>query len=289
MSVKKRFLSMLIACLMVVALMPFGANEAYAAGNGGKTSVKNATITIGNLTYNGQIQKPAIKVVIGQVTLIEGTDYDLEFANPSSINAGKYKVTITGKGNYSGKTNEQYTINPKKITPAVTLSKKSYTYNGKVQQPAVTAVMDGTVKLTTADYSVSYSAGCKDVGGYYATVTMKGNYTGSKNAAFKINPKGTSLTRLKKGSKKITVKWKKQDSLMSAARISGYQIKLATNSKFTKNKKSVRVKGYSNVKKVVKNLKGGAKYYVKIRTYKIVNGAKYYSQWSKPLTVTTKK
>ena len=36
-------------------------------------------------------------------------------------------------------------------------------------------------------------------------------------------------------------------------------------------------------------LKGGKKYYVKIRTYKIVNGTKHYSPWSKTKTVTTKK
>ena len=104
-----------------------------------------------------------------------------------------------------------------------------------------------------------------------------------------INPKGTSLSKVTKAEKAATVKWKKQSSKMSSPRITGYQIQLATNSKFTKNKKTVTVKGYSKTSKKVTGLKGCKKYYVKIRTYKTVNGTKHYWPWSKTKTVTTKK
>ena len=76
---------------------------------------------------------------------------------------------------------------------------------------------------------------------------------------------------------------------MSKSRITGYQIQLATNKKFTKGKKTVTVNGYRKTSKKVTKLKGGRKYYVKIRTYKKVSGTKYYSPWSKVKTVTTKK
>ena len=39
----------------------------------------------------------------------------------------------------------------------------------------------------------------------------------------------------------------------------------------------------------IKKLKAKKKYYVRIRTYKTVSGGKYYSEWSKVKTVTTKK
>lgn len=286
MLIKKKMISLLIAMVMVFVLVPFGAGNALAKGNGGgNTSVKDAQITMSSLTYNGQIQKPAITVKIGQVVLVEGTDYELEYKNASSINAGDYMVTIKGKGNYGGKTNEKYTINPKKITPAVTLSKKSFVYNGTAQKPTVKSVKDGTTALTASDYDVSYAAGCVDVGSYGVTVTMKGNYTGSKTVKFKIRPKGTSLKTLTKGTGLIKVNWAKQTALMSKTRITGYQIKLATNSKFTKNKKTVTVKGYSKASKKVTKLKSGKKYYVKIRTYKTINGVKYYSKWSKVKTI----
>jgi len=278
---------LLIALVMVFVLIPFGAGNALAKG-GGNTSVKDAQIAMSKLTYNGQIQKPTITVKIGQVVLVEGTDYVLEYKNASSINAGKYMVTITGKGNYSGKTNEQYTIDPKKISPAVTLSKKAFVYNGKALKPSVKSVKDGTTALTANDYSVSYAAGCIDVGSYGVTVTMKGNYTGSKTVKFKINPKGTTLKSLGKGTRLIKVKWAKQTALMSKTRVSGYQILLATNSKFTKNKKTVNVKGYSSASKKVTKLKAKTKYYVKIRTYKKVGKVKYYSKWSKAKAIKTR-
>ena len=89
--------------------------------------------------------------------------------------------------------------------------------------------------------------------------------------------------------KAITVKWAKQSAKMAKSRITGYQIQLATNKKFTKNKKTVNVKGYKKVSKKVTKLKGGKTYYVKIRTYKTIKGKKYYSKWSKVKTIKTKK
>ena len=127
------------------------------------------------------------------------------------------------------------------------------------------------------------------MGAYTVTITGKGNYTGVTKATYKINPKGTSLKKLKKAKKAVTVKWKKQKTKMSKARITGYQIQLATDKKFTKNKKTVTVKGYKKVSKKVTKLKGGKKYYVKIRTYKTIKGKKYYSKWSKVKTIKTKK
>ncbi len=281
---KKKLLVLLVALLMVFSELPFVARSASAAG----TSVKEAAITISPLTYNGQIQKPTVKLTIGQVVLVEGTDYDLEFANPSSINAGRYKLTITGKGNFSGKVNEQYVIDPKKITPTVKLTKDEFVFNGAAQKAAVSAVMDGSVKLTADDYSVVYPAESKNVGSYNVAVTLKGNYSGSKTVKYKINPKGTSLKTLTKGSRYIKVTWAKQTTPMAVSKISGYQIMLASNSKFTKGKKTVTVKGCSTGSKKVTKLKGGTKYYVKIRTYMTVSGTKYYSKWSKTKTVTTK-
>ncbi|MBR1763055.1 MAG: hypothetical protein IJ731_06780 [Eubacterium sp.] len=71
--------------------------------------------------------------------------------------------------------------------------------------------------------------------------------------------------------------------------IEGYQIQYATDSKFTKNKKTVTVSGAKSKTKTVKKLKGNKKYFVRIRSYKTFNNKKYYSSWSKAKTVKTKK
>ncbi len=91
----------------------------------------------------------------------------------------------------------------------------------------------------------------------------------------------SSIRKLKKGRKSFTVKWKKISG------ISGYQIQYSTEKSF-KNKKTVTIKGQKKKSKTIKNLKAKKKYYVRIRTYKLVEGKKKYSQWSGSKTVTTK-
>ena len=69
----------------------------------------------------------------------------------------------------------------------------------------------------------------------------------------------------------------------------GYQIQYALNSKFTKSKKTVKIKKAATVSKKVTKLKAKKKYYVRVRAYKVVSGKTYYSAWCKTRTVTTKK
>ena len=155
------------------------------------------------------------------------------------------------------------------------LSKSSYTYNGKAKKP--------TVKIKNADdetidngYTVKYSNNTK-VGTATAKVVFKSNYyEGTKKLTFKINPEGTSITKLSKTRSSLTVNWKKQTT-----QTSGYQIKIATDSKFKKDVKTITVSGNKNTRKTIKNIKRNKKYYVKVRTYKTVSGKKYYSSWSK--------
>ncbi len=61
-------------------------------------------------TYNGSEQKPTVSVADGS-NLAEGTDYTVTYPD-ASTNAGSYKVTVTGKGNYTGTVELSYKINP---------------------------------------------------------------------------------------------------------------------------------------------------------------------------------
>ena len=135
---------------------------------------------------------------------------------------------------------------------------------------------------------MSYAKGRKYVGKYAVKITFKGKYSGTKTLYFTIKPKATNISSLTAGSKKFTVKWKKQ-----ATQTTGYQVQVATNKKFKKNKKTVTIKKQKTTKTTVKKLKAKKKYYVRVRTYKTVkiNGKsiRIYSGWSKAKTVTTKK
>ena len=95
-------------------------------------------------------------------------------------------------------------------------------------------------------------------------------------------PKSTNPKKVKAAKKAISVTWKKVGG------VKGYQIQLATDKKFKKNKKTVTVKKQKTTKTTVKKLKAKKKYYVRVRTYKIVNGKKVYSAWSKVKSVKTK-
>ena len=256
------------------------------------------------LEYNGDSQELVEPGVAenGEMYYAFGTETEPtgEFttAIPAATEAGKYYVWYKAVGDAKhGESQPQRVERGPSIYPAsieakngfVTLSKTAFTYNGKVRKPSITEVGDGTLKPGT-DYTLKWSdKSSRNVGTYSVTVTGKGNYTGDVTAMYTIDPKGTSLKKLTKAKKAITVKWKKQAMKMSKSRITGYQIRLATDSKFTKNKKTVKVKGYKKVARKIGNLKGGKKYYVKIRTYKTINGETIYSAWSRPKTVTTGK
>ena len=88
--------------------------------------------------------------------------------------------------------------------------------------------------------------------------------------------KVTKATNVKGKKAKITVK--------KAASVTGYQIQYGTKKNF-KGAKSVKTKATTKtVSKLAKK-----KYYVRVRTYKVVSGKTYYSSWSGAKTVTFKK
>lgn len=168
------------------------------------------------------------------------------------------------------------------INPVLKLSATAYTYNGKVRKPSV-AVKAGEKTFSGSEFAVKYSGGCKKVGKYSVTVTMKGKYTGKRTVTFRINPKGTAVQKLTKGRKQMKVTWKAQKT-----QVSGYRIQYSTSSKFKKDTHIKTVKSYKTKSLKVKKLKAKKKYYVRIQTYKTVGGIKYYSGWSKAKSVKTK-
>lgn len=95
-------------------------------------------------------------------------------------------------------------------------------------------------------------------------------------------PKSAKFKKVKPAKKAVSVEWKKVSG------VKGYQIQVATDKKFKKNKKTATVKKQKTTKVTIKKLKAKKKYYVRIRTYKTVKGKKIYSSWSKVKTVKTK-
>ncbi len=234
-----------------------------------------------SFVYSGGVQRPTVTVKNNSgKALTYKKDFTVDYSNWSSTNVGTYKVTVNFIGNYCGSKTYTYKITAQsKVTPK--LNRNIITVNGTVQRPSITVTDANGKKLTyNKDFTVSYSNfNSKNVGRYTVTVKMKGNYSGSKTYPYYINPKPTEFLASNQGgfkaqSKGFTLKWKKQ-----ASQTTGYQIQYSTRSDF-KNAATVWVSNPNTTSKTITGRAGNTRYYVRIRTYKTINGSNFYSSWN---------
>ena len=182
--------------------------------------------------------------------------------NPTTANKLKKQKITKVSSTYKKSVGQSFTLKPKakgKITYK-TGNKKVATVNSKGK-----VTVKGTGKATI-------------------TVTAKATSTYSK-CVKKITvygvPKKPEMKKLTAGKKKFTVQWKKDK------KADGYQVQYSTDKKFKKNVKSVNVSKKST-KATVKKLKKRKTYRVRVRSYKKINGKKYYSGWGKVKSVKVK-
>ena len=245
-----------------------------------RISISKASVTLSTSTYayDGKAKKPGVTVKLSGKTLKNGTDYTVSYSNNTKV--GTAKVTIKGKGNYTGSVSKTYSIknNFKKATVSG-ISTKAFT--GKNITQSITVKYNGKTLKKGTDYTVSYSSN-KNIGTATVKVAGKGSYTGTVTKTFKINPAKQEIQKLTAKSKAFFVDWAQKGSA------TGYEIQYATNSKFTSAKK-VTITNNKTDKTTVSKLSGKKKYYVRVRSYTTVKGTKYYGAWSASKSVTTKK
>lgn len=70
----------------------------------------------------------------------------------------------------------------------IRLSSETFTYNGKVQKPAVTVIGSDGKAIGAWNYTISYSEGSKEAGTYTADILFTGNYTGTVSKKYTIKP-----------------------------------------------------------------------------------------------------
>ena len=245
-----------------------------------RISISKASVTLSTSTYayDGKAKKPGVMVKLNGKTLKNGTDYTVSYSN--NIKVGTAKVTITGKGNYTGSVSKTFKIknNFKKATVSG-ISTKAFT--GKNITQSITVKYNGKTLKNGTDYTVSYSNN-KKIGTATVKIAGKGSYTGTVTKTFKINPAKQEIQKLTAKSKAFFVDWAQKGSA------TGYEIQYATNSKFTSAKK-VTITNNKTDKTTISKLSGKKKYYVRVRSYTTVKGTKYYGAWSASKSVTTKK
>ena len=133
-------------------------------------SIDNSSISVAlnptTYTYDGTEKKPGVTVKDGTNTLTVGTDYSFVYSN--NINAGTGKVTITGKGNYTGTKIVNFTINKRTLT--VKAEAKSKTYGAG--DPGLTYTYSNQVSGQTPKFSGALS---RDAGENVGTYEIKQN------------------------------------------------------------------------------------------------------------------
>ena len=245
-----------------------------------RISISKASVTLSTSTYayDGKAKTPSVNVKVNGKTLKKDTDYTVSYSNNTKV--GTAKVTITGKGNYTGSVSKTYSIknNFKKATVS-SISTKAFT--GKNITQSITVKYNGKTLKKGTDYTVSYSNN-KNIGTATVKITGKGSYTGTITKTFKINPAKQEIQKLTAKSKAFFVDWAQKGSA------TGYEIQYATNSKFASAKK-VTITNNKTDTKTISKLSGKKKYYVRVRSYTTVKGTKYYGAWSASKSVTTKK
>lgn len=149
------------------------------------------------VAYNGKAQKPNPTLTWNGKKLSKNKDYT--YTDVSYTEAGVYKITVEGTGNYTGTRTMDYEI----FEGGVAISKLIFSkianqkYTGTEIRPVVTVtrkvnnktilLTEGTKTSNSGNYWIKYE-NCTNVGNASVVIVGKGNYKGSKRINFKILP-----------------------------------------------------------------------------------------------------
>ncbi|MBE6786728.1 MAG: leucine-rich repeat domain-containing protein [Ruminococcaceae bacterium] len=155
--------------------------------------------TTEKITYNGKTKKPAVTVKDANGKVIGSGNYTVKYASGRK-NYGKYKITVTFKGNYSGTKSIYFEIVPKNSKVSkLTAAKKSLKVKIQKQKSA-------------SGYQIQYSTSKTFKSA--KTVTLKKNSITSTTLK-KLKPKKTYYVRVRTYK---TYKGKKYYSAWSSAK-----------------------------------------------------------------------
>lgn len=140
---------------------------------------------IADYTYTGKAIEPSVVVTLDDGTVLDASEYEIEYSNNKA--AGIAKVTVTGIATYNGKLETTFKIAPADFNDVVLSPIEDVYYAGEAIQPEY-ALMLGDVQLVeNVDYTALLSSNLS-VG--TATLELNGinNFAGSKTVNFEIMP-----------------------------------------------------------------------------------------------------
>ena len=139
-----------------------------------------------DLIYNGKSQKAAFRSITAN-----GMPLNYTLTGNTATDAGRYTMTVTGQGSFTGSVEIPWEIQPRSLTNARITLGDSLTYNGREQTQAVASVaVDGMDSPLTegVDFQVSGNTGT-NAGDYMLTVeSASSNFIGSADRPWSIAP-----------------------------------------------------------------------------------------------------
>lgn len=146
------------------------------------------TLSSDSFEYTGGYIKPEVSVTLDGNTLRAGTDYSVAYSD--NLSAGTARVTVTGKMLLTGAVEKTYRITPVDISKKgeASLNNTDFYYTGKPVEPAVTVSSQGKLLVQDKDFTVSYADNLNSGEGRI-TVAATGNYTGTVQLGFEIQPR----------------------------------------------------------------------------------------------------
>ena len=252
--------------------------------------IAKTTITLSNTSfnYNGSVQKPTVTVKDGTTVLKSGTDYTVSYRSGSA--GGAYTVTVKGKGKYGGSISKTYYIKPgaaafKLLTRSQTSMKIDWNKANGASSYKVyrKGPSDTAYKLIATTSNLTYTdSGLKSGTIYGYKVTPYGGLVAGTGFSF-TNCTKSKITKLNASSgakTKVTFKWNKLNDC------SGYQIVYCNKKNGVY--KALRHLGAGTTSYTHSGIKSGSTWYFKIRAYTLINGSKYFSDYSAPVMVKVK-
>lgn len=251
-------------------------------------------------TYNGGERKPEVIIFDKSGNVISKSNFIVDYPSSSKY-PGTYTLKIIMKGNYSGSTTKTYTIkkaNQKvfvfdrkdESTPLSCVTKrldsKTLTLGAKVVQGNKTGKIlfrcdNPAVATVTAWGKITFHG----VGVARITAYMKGNgnyNSASHTVTLTVIPNPTAITKLQSQKPNwLNIQYR------ANRKADGYQIQYGTSPDM-KGAKYAAVKNSAIRSYTRKDVKSGVTYYVRVRTFKVVNGTRYYSNWSGIKSYVTK-
>ena len=238
-----------------------------------KNLVEGFEDTTGVFTYNGECDVTATKQSYLALTYFKESVGNAAYEHKEHVAKNRTIAATTSKDGavvadcrICGETFK--TVKTIAKINAVSLSSSSYTYDGSAKKPGVTVTDANGAKIASSNYSVAYSNNVKK-GTATATVTFKGNYSGTVKKNFEINPANVSNVKL--SSTSYTYNGKTKTPSVTVKDSKGRKLKNGTDYtvKYSSGRKNV---GRYAVKVTFKgNYSGTVKKTFKINPAKVSN------------------